>query len=113
MMCRAFDSYLYVEDPQGTVLASDDDSGGNRDARVVLTVPAEIEVTLVATSYDSRGRFSSRCTAMATRPFCRGDSVRMSRSRVRQNAGRGGPRVLANAATDPQPSFAVRLLRPG
>jgi hypothetical protein len=50
MISRDFDSYLYVEDPSGAVLASDDDSGGYLNARVKVTVPVEMEIKIVATA---------------------------------------------------------------
>mgnify|MGYP006266904953 CR=1 FL=1 len=37
----SFDPMLYVSAPDGTSLASDDDSGGNRDSLVTFTLPEE------------------------------------------------------------------------
>ena len=34
-MSKAFDAYLYLEDPDGQLLAEDDDSGGGLDSRIV------------------------------------------------------------------------------
>ena len=35
MKSKAFDSYLILEDPDGVLLAQDDDSGGNLNARII------------------------------------------------------------------------------
>src|SRR5262249_55091172 len=40
MRSAAFDDYLYLLSPTGTVLFSDDNSGGNTDARITATLAA-------------------------------------------------------------------------
>lgn len=47
----SIDCYLLVRDPSGSVIAEDDDSGGDYDSRVVLTLPLDGLYTVVATSY--------------------------------------------------------------
>ena len=37
MVSNQLDSYLYLEDSNGRVLAQDDDSGGNLNARIIWT----------------------------------------------------------------------------
>ncbi len=56
----AIDSYVYLKNPSGTVIASDDDGGGNRDSRIpassgTFTIPAGATGTYVVevTSYST------------------------------------------------------------
>ncbi len=48
------DSYLILLSPQGRDLAQDDDSGGDRDARLIFTLPEDGTYTVLANSYGSR-----------------------------------------------------------
>ncbi|MGB3571019.1 MAG: trypsin-like peptidase domain-containing protein [Phormidesmis sp.] len=48
------DSYLILLSPQGRDLAQDDDSGGDRNARLVFTLPEDGTYTVLANSYGSR-----------------------------------------------------------
>lgn len=51
----AFDTYLYLRNPAGTVIKSDDDSGGGTNSRISFTLPAGTAgtYTIEATSYAS------------------------------------------------------------
>jgi hypothetical protein len=48
-----FDSYLYLEDTNGNVLAEDDDSGGNLNARIIFTPTYTGTYNVVATSFNA------------------------------------------------------------
>jgi hypothetical protein len=60
MKSTVIDSYLFLEDPKGSLLAKDDDSGGNLDARVTITAPASGKYRIIATSFGARsvGQFT-------------------------------------------------------
>lgn len=49
----AFDTYLYLRNPAGTVITSDDDSGGGTNSRISFTLPAGTagNYTIEVTSY--------------------------------------------------------------
>jgi uncharacterized protein (TIGR03067 family) len=47
---KAFDAYLYLEGPSGAVLAQDDDSGGNLNARIIHRAAETGTYRLIATS---------------------------------------------------------------
>jgi WD40 repeat protein len=51
MTSDQLDSYLRLEDSQGNELAHDDDSGGNRNARLFFTPPKEGVYRILGTSY--------------------------------------------------------------
>lgn len=46
-----FDSYLFLYDSAGVVLAQDDDGAGDRNARIVYTIPANGEYVIGADSF--------------------------------------------------------------
>jgi serine protease Do len=46
----AFNAYLRLEDASGKQLAEDDDSGGNRNARIVFRAPADGEYKVIVTT---------------------------------------------------------------
>jgi hypothetical protein len=52
LQSKDFDAYLYLEDGVGNVLAEDDDSGGNLNARIVFTPTVTGEYLLVATTFN-------------------------------------------------------------
>lgn len=54
MNSASIDSYLILLSPQGRDLFQDDDSGGNRDAKLVFTLPEDGMYTVLANSYGSR-----------------------------------------------------------
>ena len=59
MKSRDFDSFLRLEDPDGTQVAEDDDSGGKLDARIVYRAAKTGEYTVCATSVrESMGKFT-------------------------------------------------------
>lgn len=51
MNSSQFDTYLFLENLSGQVLAKDDDSGGNLNARIVFTPSVTGHYNIVATSY--------------------------------------------------------------
>jgi len=55
MSSSSFDTYLYLRDPAGNVIKSDDDSGGGTNSRIGFTLPAGMAGTYIieATSYYS------------------------------------------------------------
>ncbi|HEX2620948.1 MAG TPA: PPC domain-containing protein, partial [Phototrophicaceae bacterium] len=61
-----FDPKLIIEDSDGNEVASDDDSGGNSNARIFFPVPTNDTYTIKVTSYldDSRGSFVLRAIAV-------------------------------------------------
>lgn len=60
MMSSDFDAYLFLRDDAGYLLAQDDDGGGNRNARVRVTLPRTGSYRLVATALgeSSTGAYS-------------------------------------------------------
>ncbi len=59
MKSRAFDSFLRLENPDGMQVADDDDSGGNRDARIIYRAPRTGDYTIYATSISAgKGKFT-------------------------------------------------------
>jgi Calx-beta domain-containing protein/pre-peptidase/VCBS repeat protein len=66
----AFDAYLYLLAPNGTLLSSDDDGGGGTDARIptaggFITLPTNGTYTIYATSFEAEetGAYTLRLTA--------------------------------------------------
>jgi serine/threonine protein kinase len=56
---KALDPYLVLQDGQRQTLAQDDDSGGNRNARIIFRAPADGVYRLRATSFGlGRGSFT-------------------------------------------------------
>ncbi len=51
MTSKQFDSFLRLEDAAGKQLAQDDDSGGNNNARIRFTPPADGVYRIYATSF--------------------------------------------------------------
>src|SRR5262245_49426309 len=49
-MSKAFDAYLYLEGPDGNILAQDDDSGGNLNSRIIHRAAKTGVYRLAATS---------------------------------------------------------------
>jgi hypothetical protein len=68
MESRKLDSYLRVEDAKGRVLAEDDDSGGNLNARLVFTPAQDGTYRLVALSLRPRDAGYYTLTARALVP---------------------------------------------
>lgn len=54
LVASEFDSYLTVLDEDGTEIAFDDDSAGNLDSRISITLPADGTYTIIAQSYSYR-----------------------------------------------------------
>lgn len=52
MVSTAFDSYLFLEDTNGTVLQEDDDGGGFPNARIIFRPTKTDTYRLVATTFD-------------------------------------------------------------
>jgi Ca2+-binding EF-hand superfamily protein len=67
---KVFDAYLYLEDPDGVIVAEDDDSGGGLDARIVHRAAKTGVYRLIATGLGGfRGgafSFSMRVTSSYT-----------------------------------------------
>jgi Ca2+-binding EF-hand superfamily protein len=53
---KAFDAFLYLEDPEGNVVARDDDSGGNNNARIVHRAAQTGTYRVIASSAGGGGR---------------------------------------------------------
>lgn len=53
MSSSSFDTYLYLRDPAGNVVRSDDDGGGGTNSRISFTLPSSGTYTIEATSYGS------------------------------------------------------------
>jgi len=51
-----FDSYLQLLDASGSRLGEDDDSGGNLNARITFTIPANAQYRIVVNNYGSSRR---------------------------------------------------------
>ena len=51
MMSKDVDSFLRLEDSAGKELAKDDDSGGDRNARIQFKCPGNGEYRIIATTY--------------------------------------------------------------
>jgi hypothetical protein len=49
----SFDTYLYLRDPAGNVIMSNDDGGGGTNSRISFTLPSTGTYTIEATSYGS------------------------------------------------------------
>ncbi len=54
MKSEDIDPYLILLGPGQREIAQDDDGGGNKDARIVVTLPADGTYTLLANSYEAR-----------------------------------------------------------
>jgi len=52
MFSSQFDAYLYLENQNGQVLAQDDDSAGNKNARIFFTPSVSGTYTVVCTSFN-------------------------------------------------------------
>jgi len=72
MSSTAIDTYLYLLNPNGSTLASNDDSGGSLNSRIpaesgFLTLPATGSYTILATSFDAgeTGSYSLTLTGSA------------------------------------------------
>ena len=52
-MTKSFDAYLYLEDPEGELLAEDDDGGGGLNSRIVYRAEMTGVYRLIATSLGS------------------------------------------------------------
>ncbi len=67
-----FDSFVRLYDSQGSVLASDDDSGGNLDAQIsFFTIPASGEYTIQVEAYSGEaavGAYTLSVATVTTRP---------------------------------------------
>jgi hypothetical protein len=63
-MSRDFDAYLYLQDPNGTVLAQDDDGGEGLNSRIIHRANKTGEFRIVATSLGGRsvGAFTFQVT---------------------------------------------------
>lgn len=60
LLSEVFDTFLILNDPAGEVLAQDDDSGDDLNAQIWVTLPADGDYTIIATSLReviSRGEF--------------------------------------------------------
>jgi hypothetical protein len=55
MISKQFDSFLRLENAFGKQLAQDDDSGGNNNARIRFTAPADGIYRIYATSFGKQG----------------------------------------------------------
>jgi hypothetical protein len=64
MRSGSFDAYLTIRDAQGNELGKDDDSGGNTDAQVTITIPANGRFAIVANSLgaDETGAYTIQVT---------------------------------------------------
>lgn len=60
MKSTEFDSYLRLEDPQGTQVAQDDDGGGFPNARMIYRALKTGDYTIICTTYSggSTGKFT-------------------------------------------------------
>jgi WD40 repeat protein len=60
-----FDCYLYLEDPDGRIVAEDDDGGGGLDSRIIHKAAKSGKYRIIATSLvgSSTGQFSINITA--------------------------------------------------
>lgn len=52
MSSTAFDTFLFLQNPAGEVVAQDDDSGGALNSRLVFTLPSTGTWTVLANSFD-------------------------------------------------------------
>ncbi|MDY7022074.1 MAG: trypsin-like peptidase domain-containing protein [Cyanobacteriota bacterium] len=53
MSSQDLDSYLILLNSDGSELAQDDDSGGDKNAQILVTLPADGEYTFLANSYEA------------------------------------------------------------
>lgn len=79
---ESMDTYLILLGPDGLEVARDDDSGGNLDARVVVSLPSAGPYTLVATTFSSEttGDLSVFVDQYVERPVTMG-SISMGETR--------------------------------
>ncbi|MFB6220737.1 MAG: pre-peptidase C-terminal domain-containing protein, partial [Halolamina sp.] len=61
------DTYLYLVDPNGTVVASDDDGGDGYNSEIVRELQSTGNYTIIATSYDSDATFEYELTVEVPR----------------------------------------------
>jgi len=66
-----FDTYVGIRDSEGTVLASNDDSGGTTNSQVEVTVPGGGVYTVVVTSFNpgATGAYTLNATTVQREPF--------------------------------------------
>ncbi len=66
MTSTDFDAFLYLEDQNGNRLATDDDSGGGTNARIVYTLPYTGTYRILANAYrrGEKGRYTLRITGL-------------------------------------------------
>ncbi|WP_416665684.1 PPC domain-containing protein [Egbenema bharatensis] len=57
-----FDPYLFLIAPDGSIVAEDDDSGGNFNARIVMELPQSGTYTAIVNSFSAEGRGRYRLT---------------------------------------------------
>jgi hypothetical protein len=55
MTSSTFDTYLWLNDPQGKMVASDDDGGGGLNSRIVYTPTESGDFTIIAGSFGGNG----------------------------------------------------------
>jgi serine protease Do len=70
MRSQDFDAYLILLAPDGRSLQQDDDSAGNTDARISVTLPETGNYTVLANSFERRqtGRYTIRFSTGTTTP---------------------------------------------
>lgn len=68
MTSQEIDPYLILLGPQDQELAQDDDGAGEKNARIVLTLPTNGTYTLLANSYEARESGSYSLNVSATDP---------------------------------------------
>ncbi len=96
MRSPTLDSYLVLFDPRGVKIADDDDSGGNKDARLTAVLPTDGTYILYANAYDpgEAGNFvlSGRAEAVGALPV-----VPLPGGTIFQHRGElgAGSRILA------------------
>lgn len=54
LISQDFDTYLRLQNAEGKVVAQDDDSGGDLNARILYQVPKDGDYKIIATSYDGK-----------------------------------------------------------
>jgi peroxiredoxin len=94
MKSRQFDSYLRLEDPAGTPITEDDDSGGMLDAQIVFDCPKDGEYKVICTCFRQEGAQGNYTL-----------TVKRVVQQVRNTASHGA--LLGKEAPDFEGDFAV------
>ncbi|MFB2837449.1 trypsin-like peptidase domain-containing protein [Floridanema evergladense] len=102
MVSREIDPFLILIAPNGRTLAQDYNSGGNRNARIVTSLPISGTYLLIANSYQGGEVGSFELRAMASRTGLRNPNIPQGQTRsiiqLQGTLGPGAPRLPSDGS---------------